>query len=59
MADLKAMAEQLVSLTIKEANELAGITELSQLLLQLQLPQHLLLAVQAMPLLRKPSSTLS
>ncbi|MBK8556441.1 MAG: 50S ribosomal protein L7/L12 [Lewinellaceae bacterium] len=25
MADLKAMAEQLVSLTIKEANELAGI----------------------------------
>ena len=59
MADLKAFAEQLVNLTVKEVNELATILKntvlnlLLQLLLLLLAPQPLVL----LPLKRRLLST--
>ena len=54
MADLKAFAEQLVNLTVKEVNELAQILKdeygMQPLQLQLLLPQRV---AQRQPLRRK------
>ena len=62
MADIKAIAEELVNLTVKEVNELATVLRTSmelspplQLLLLLLVPQ---LAVRLLLLRRRPLSTL-
>ena len=62
MADLKAIAEELVNLTVKEVNELATILKdeygiVSSLLLQLLQLLVLLLLVQLLLLRRRTLST--